>query len=76
MIVVSLGFPVYAAHLYDLNTGSLLAVLAVEGFIDPKALLKVPASPQEAAFSPRADWLAIACDDGNTRIWSMKRVLQ
>ena len=69
IVAVPMDYPIHEVHLYCVATGELLQRLPIDGLIDPNELIKVRASPQEIAFSPRGDWLAAACDDGRTRVW-------
>jgi WD40 repeat protein len=51
-------------RLWRVDSGELAATISVEGEISP--------TETKVVFSGNGQWLAAACDDGTTRVWSIK----
>jgi WD40 repeat protein len=69
---VTLWRPVFEVHIFDTHGGTLLARLSTYPLEDATRFNQFRPNPEALAVSPKGDWLAGACNDGKTRVWSMK----
>lgn len=73
-IAVPMGHTINEVRLFDVETADLVCQFQVVGTGNPNSQYRYKASPQELAFSPEGKWLAALCNDGKTRVWSLKGI--
>lgn len=71
---VTLWRPVFEAHVFETQNGRLLARLSTHPLEDSSRFTQFRPNPEVLAVSPKGDWLAGACNDGKTRVWSLKGI--
>jgi WD40 repeat protein len=71
LVAVPMGLPQHKVRLINWRANKTVWDLNAHVFIDPNALVKVPASPTRVSFSPNGRFLCSLWDDGQTRVWDL-----